>query len=149
MKNNRHDVILEIISLNNISTQEELSEELKKRGFDVTQATVSRDIRELNITKISVGNRQRYSVIQNNEKMQDRYAVVLKEGLISIKPAQSLLVVKTVVGMAMAVAAAIDALKIQEIVGSIAGDDTIFIALDKIENSDEVISTIQSFMRNK
>lgn len=125
MKSKRHAKILEIISNNHIETQEELSDRLEKEGFHVTQATVSRDIRELKLSKIPTGEgRQRYTVLVHSDHyLSDKYIRVLKDGFVSMDMAQNILVVKTVSGMAMAVAAAIDAMKLKEIVGSIAGED--------------------------
>ena len=100
-------------------------------GYQVTQATVSRDIRELKLSKIPFGKgRQKYvAFTQNEAHLGDKYIRVLKEGYVSMAPAQNLLVMKTVSGMAMAVAAAVDALKMDEVVGCIAGDNTIMMAM--------------------
>jgi len=125
MKTKRHNAIIDFIKTREIATQEELLDLLKKSGFDVTQATISRDIRELNLTKVNVGNRQKYAVIQNDEGVSEKYVRVLRDGFVSMFSSGNLVVLRTVVGMAMAVATAIDALEINEIVGCIAGDDTI------------------------
>lgn len=129
MKIKRHNRIIELIKTRDIETQEELINLLRESGFDVTQATVSRDIRELKLTKINVGNRQKYAVVQQDPEVNEKYVRVLREGFISMTPSGSLIVIKTVTGMAMAVATAIDALNIKEIIGCIAGDDTIFVAV--------------------
>ena len=130
MKTNRQSKIIEIIQKNEVETQDELSALLEKDGFRVTQATVSRDIRELKLTKIpTAGGRQKYAVITDApENLSKKYERVLREGFLSMDMAQNILVIKTVAGMAMAVAAAVDAMKWNEVVGCIAGDDTIFIA---------------------
>ena len=127
MKTNRQSKIIEIIQKNEVETQDELSALLEKDGFRVTQATVSRDIRELKLTKIpTAGGRQKYAVITDApENLSKKYERVLREGFLSMDMAQNILVIKTVSGMARAVCAAIDAMKMREIVGSIAGDDTI------------------------
>ena len=126
MKLKRHKKIIELISNEVVETQEDLAQRLKEAGFDVTQATVSRDIRELKLSKVVIDGRQRYAVLQNNNLgMNDKYLRILKDGLVSMDMAQNILVLKTVSGMAMAVAAAIDALSFSEIAGCIAGDDTI------------------------
>lgn len=137
MKKVRHNKIIEIIEKHDVETQEELASYLKRAGYDVTQATVSRDIRELKLSKIPAGDgRQKYVVIkQDDSHLGDKYIRVLKDGFISMDMAQNILVVKTVSGMAMAVAAAIDAMKFKEIVGSIAGDDTIMIAVRTVEET--------------
>ena len=137
MKQKRHDRIIELISKKNIETQEELAKLLKNSGFDVTQATVSRDIRELKLSKMpSNDGRQKYVATSPQEDhLNDKYVRVLRDGYLSVDMAQNILVIKTVSGMAMAVAAAIDALKFEEIVGSIAGDDTIMAAVRSVEES--------------
>ena len=131
MKSKRHAKILELIQKNDIETQEDLLVYLEKEGCQVTQATVSRDIRELKLTKVATGNgKQKYAALtESAEDMRDKYIRIFKDGFISMDRAQNILVVKTVSGMAMAVAAALDAMNWHEIVGSIAGDDTIMCAV--------------------
>lgn len=138
MKVGRQTKIIELINQFDIETQEELADRLNAAGYNVTQATISRDIRELKLTKVSVdGNRQKYIILQNQESgLYEKYVRVLSDGLISMDKAQNILVVKTVGGMAMAVAAALDNLNISGIVGCIAGDDTVMCA---IRESDEVV----------
>lgn len=144
MKKIRHRKILEIIGNYDVETQEELASRLQEAGFSVTQATVSRDIRELKLSKISVGgNRQKYTVLkQDDSHLGDKYIRVLRDGFVSMDMAQNILVVKTVAGMAMAVAAALDALKFQEIVGCIAGDDTIMVAVRTVEDTQILMDKI-------
>ena len=144
MKIARHRKILELIKEHAIATQEELASLLIDNNYIVTQATVSRDIRELGLTKTSVnGGPQRYVAIKNNEKnINDKLFQILKAGYVSMDKAQNILVIKTVSGMAMAVAAALDALKIDEIVGSIAGDDTIMCAIRTSEDVDMVMDKL-------
>ena len=129
MKLERHAKIIELINQNAIETQEELASRLNEAGFRVTQATVSRDIRELKLTKMSLDGRQRYVIVPGpGGQLGDKYIGILRESFLSMDMAQNILVVKTVAGMAMAAAAALDALSWQEIVGCIAGDDTVFCA---------------------
>ncbi|MBR4086026.1 MAG: arginine repressor [Lachnospiraceae bacterium] len=137
MKKVRHQQIVDIINKYDIETQEELAGYLKEAGFLVTQATVSRDIRELKLSKVPTGNgKQKYVVLkQDDTHMEDRFIRVLRDGFVSMDMAQNILVVRTVSGMAMAVAAAIDALHFKEVVGCIAGDDTIMIAVRTIEDT--------------
>lgn len=148
MKKNRQGRILELIQEENIETQEELAERLGEEGFVVTQATVSRDIRELKLSKIPNGNgRQRYAVFSHDDAhLADKYIRVLRHGFVSMDYAQNLLVIKTVSGMAMAVAAAIDAMKLKEIVGSIAGDDTIMVAVRTTEDTMIVMEKIREIL---
>lgn len=130
MKKQRQDSILDLIRKVDVDTQEELAEMLRQRGFKVTQATVSRDIRELELSKVSTPDgRQKYvQMPQNSPQMEDRYIRVLRDGFLGMDVAQNLLVIRTESGMAMAVAATLDSLSLPEVVGCIAGDDTIFVA---------------------
>lgn len=145
MKTNRQSKIIEIIQKNEVETQDELSALLEKDGFRVTQATVSRDIRELKLTKIpTAGGRQKYAVITDApENLSKKYERVLREGFLSMDMAQNILVIKTVSGMASAVCAAIDAMKMREIIGSIAGDDTIMCAIRTVDDTYAVMKKIR------
>ena len=145
MKTSRQSKIIEIIQKNEVETQDELSALLEKEGFRVTQATVSRDIRELKLTKIpTVSGRQKYAVITDApENLSKKYERVLREGFLSMDMAQNILVIKTVSGMASAVCAAIDAMKMREIVGSIAGDDTITCAIRTVDDTYAVMKKIR------
>ena len=133
-----------MISQYEVETQQELAQRLKEEGFEVTQATVSRDIRDMKLSKMPTGEgHQKYVRFHNDEKhLSGKYVNVLKEGFVSIDMAQNILVVKTVSGMAMAVAAAIDAMKYPEIVGSIAGDDTIMMAVRTVEDTKSLMNQI-------
>ncbi|MBQ6407300.1 MAG: arginine repressor [Butyrivibrio sp.] len=140
MKRSRHDKIIEIIARNDVETQEQLASLLKEAGYDVTQATVSRDIRQMKLSKqVTEDGKQKYVYsTADSEAMQDKYVSVLKAGYVSMEVAQNLLVIKTVSGMAMALATAIDALDIPEVIGCIAGDDTIFVAIRSYEEAQAV-----------
>lgn len=129
MKKSRHGKIIEIIRQYDVGTQEELARRLNEEGFSVTQATVSRDIRELKLSKMATEGGQKYVFLEQDDRLENKYIYVLREAYLSCEAAQNILVLKTVSGMAMAAAAALDALKFPEIVGSIAGDDTIFAAV--------------------
>lgn len=150
MKKLRHAKIVELIEKYDIETQEDLAEILKEAGFQVTQATVSRDIRELQLSKIPTGDgRQKYVVFrQDDSHLVDKYIRVLKDGLVSMDMAQNILVIKTVSGMASAVAVAVDAMKFKEIVGSIAGDDTIMMAVKTIEDTKTVMEKIHKMLES-
>lgn len=145
-KQRRQEKLLELIEKNDIGTQEELAEALCRSGFLVTQATVSRDIRELKLTKQPDrhGVQKYYAPREQSGAPEDKYIRVLREGMLSMDSAQNILVVKTVSGMAMAVAAAIDAMQFAEIVGSIAGDDTIMAAVRTVEDTRIVMEKIRS-----
>lgn len=148
MKIARHAKIIDLINRYDIETQEELAEWLNQEGFAVTQATVSRDIRELKLTKISLnGGKQKYAVMHSHSTdMDEKYLRVLKDGFVSMEMAQNILVVKTVSGMAMAVAAAIDAMHWQEVAGSIAGDDTVMCAIRSVDDTLLVIDKINKIL---
>ncbi len=148
MKKGRQAEIIKIIERQNVETQQELAQLLIDAGFDVTQATVSRDIKALKLSKVPAGNgHQKYVLLHNDEKhLSAKYVNVLKEGFVSMDMAQNILVVKTVSGMAMAVAAAIDNLKYPEIVGSIAGDDTIMMAIRSVEDTKSIMNQIMMLL---
>ena len=137
MKVERHSKIVELIGKYEIGTQEELAQMLNEAGFNVTQATVSRDNRELRLTKVQAENgRQRYVVLEAPRGTSAiKYIRILKDGFVSMDMAQNILVIKTVSGMAMAVAAALDAIQMHEIVGCIAGDDTIMCAVRSVDDT--------------
>ncbi len=151
MKIERHSKIVELISKYEIETQEELAALLNKEGYNVTQATVSRDIRELKLTKMPVDDgKQKYVVIQNKEGwLSDKYIRVLRDGYVSMDMAQNILVIKTVSGMAMAVAAALDAMQWHEIVGCIAGDDTIMCAVRSVDDTLILMEKIRKVVSTK
>ena len=145
MKDKRQSKILELIRNNDIETQEELQAYLVKNGFAVTQATVSRDIREMKLTKIATNaGKQKYVVLNDTvEDLSKKYVRVLQDGFVSMDMAQNILVIKTVSGMAGAVCAAIDAMNIDEIVGSIAGDDTIMCAIRTTEDTVQIMKKLR------
>jgi transcriptional regulator of arginine metabolism len=150
-KNERHERIIDLVTKQKIVKQETLVDLLETEGFQVTQATVSRDIRLLKLIKVSdETGLQYYSVMQDNEAVDlDKYDSILKEGFLSAETASNILVVKTVIGMAMGVAAALDSLKIEGIIGSIAGDDTIFLATSSLEDAKKLENRIVRFVDNK
>ncbi|WP_251491574.1 arginine repressor [Otoolea muris] len=136
MKLERHSKIVELIGRYEIETQEELSEYLHREGYNVTQATVSRDIRELKLSKIQTDSgRQKYAVFHPQTAFNDKYIRILQDSFLSMDMAQNILVLKTVSGMAMALAAALDALRFPEVVGCIAGDDTVMCAVRTVDDT--------------
>ncbi len=145
MKQNRQNAIIQIINEKNIETQDELLDMLKKKGFNTTQATISRDIRELNITKVTYdGNKHKYVTgLPGDAGSKQSYQHVLGNCILSMDYAQNIIVVKTVSGMAMAVGAALDSLDIDGIMGCIAGDDTIFLAIKNSNLGDKIIGEIK------
>lgn len=147
MKASRQAKIIEIIENYDIETQDELAEKLAEAGFPSTQATISRDIREMKLTKIAFpGGKQKYTLLKNHtHSNQIRYRRVLRDGILTMESAQNIIVIKTVAGLAMAVAAALDSLNIYGIVGSIAGDDTIMSVIRSSDMAGEVIDSIGRF----
>lgn len=148
MKVNRHVKIVELVNKYDIETQEELADRLRDEGFQITQATVSRDIRDLKLTKVPTDDgRQKYVVLKATENaLLDKYIRILKDGFVSMDMAMNILVIKTVSGMAMAVAAAIDEMRWNEVVGCIAGDDTIMCAVRTIEDTAVVMDKIRKIV---
>ena len=147
MKIKRHSKIIELINTYDIETQEELAQRLEDSGFVVTQATVSRDIRDLKLSKVVYGDgKQKYSLMPKQDGISEKYLKILKEAFISMDMAQNILVLKTVSGMAMAVAAALDSLQMSEIVGGIAGDDTIMAAIRSVDDTVTVMERIRKLI---
>ncbi len=148
MKAKRQSKMLELIRKNEIETQEEILAYLLKEGFAVTQATVSRDIRELKLTKIATsGGKQKYAVLNEpTNDLSEKYVRVLRDGYVSMDMAQNILVIKTVSGMANAVCASIDAMNIHEIVGTIAGDDTIMCAIRTTEDTVYIMKKLRKIV---
>ena len=140
MKSVRHNLILEIIENKDIETQEELAEELKRRNVKVTQATVSRDIKELRLLKVlAEGGRYKYDTVERAEKgMSDRFIRILSESILSVDSAGNLIVSKTITASANAGCEAIDSMKWPEVLGTIAGDNTILI----IARSEAAVDTL-------
>jgi len=144
MKSRRQEKIIELISEKEVETQSQLTELLRDAGYDVTQATVSRDIRELRLTKVSTkGGHQKYAMLSTAAPGSGaRFSRVLREGYVSSSKAAGLLVVRTHSGMAMAVAAALDAMELEGFAGCIAGDDTVFCALSEGADAEQIHKTI-------
>lgn len=151
LKKDRQNAILAIISRNAIETQEELTEELRKHGYTATQSTISRDIKELKIVKISVDNDRYKYAIKTGETTESKakYRNILMETVTSVDYAQNLLVIHTYPGMANAAAAAIDSIFRHEILGSIAGDDTIIAVLHTMTEADSTCKRILSFLNTE
>ena len=148
MKTGRQAKIVELVGRYDIETQEELCDMLNKSGYDVTQATVSRDIRSLKLTKVvTPEGRQCYRFIADTQDLTQKKINILRDGFVSCDMAQNLLVVKTAVGLAMAVAATIDALSMKEIMGCIAGDDTILIIAHDPERAEQFVKKLRSMFK--
>ncbi|WP_130837012.1 arginine repressor [Lachnoclostridium sp. Marseille-P6806] len=149
MKKDRHARIIQIIESRDIETQEELADELRRSGYNVTQATVSRDIRALGLTKVQTGQgHQKYVVLRSEDgHMTDKYIRVLREAYVSMVRAQNIIVLHTVSGMAMACAVALDELQLPGLAGCIAGDDTIFAAVRTGEETERVMEQLAEMVK--
>ncbi len=142
MKYSRHSKILELIEKETIETQEEIAEKLKELGFDVTQATVSRDIKELRLIKVMMGDgRYKYAPFTPTESaISNRLLTIFAESYVSSDYANNIVVVKTLPGMAQACASSIDSMKWTEVLGTIAGDDTIMIICRAEKIAEEMVN---------
>lgn len=149
MKKGRHEAIIELIRNNDIENQSELAFRLQEKGYDVTQATVSRDIQKLNLIKVKSNGRFKYAVVENAGNFSEKYVKIIGETIKSLDVAKNILVVKTQSGMAMATAAALDGLSLDEIIGSLAGDDAIFIATKSDDNAMLLKNKIEVLMRKE
>ena len=146
MKQTRQEKIVELVNHNDIETQNQLTQLLKASGFDATQATVSRDIKTLHLKKIPTSKTDsgfKFAVSSElNDQDTDRLNRILHDGLLSMDYAGNILVIKTFNGMAMAVAAALDAMRLPELLGTIAGDDAIFCVVRTEQHAAAVIKKL-------
>ncbi|TYP51647.1 arginine repressor [Thermosediminibacter litoriperuensis] len=148
MKAKRHMKIREIIREKPIETQEELAEELRKCGFNVTQATVSRDIKELRLVKVLRDNHHYcYSEPDKSTFVSDKLVRMFRDSIVSIDSAENLVVIKTLSGTAHAAAAAIDGLNWKEIVGTVAGDDTILVVARSKPAVKDLVEKLESLIK--
>ena len=153
MRYSRQKKILELITDSEIETQDQLVNMLRNDGFEVTQATVSRDIKELQLIKTLTSN-GKYKYTVNTEKdtpVSDRFIKIFRETVTSFVPAQNLIVIKTLSGCAAATGEAIDCISVPHIVGSVAGDNTLLLVVDHQDNVEEVINRFNQMLllRNK
>jgi len=146
IKKTRRDVIIELISNNDISTQEELTEQLQNKGFNVSQATVSRDIKELNLVKVEGLNKKyKYSKIDiTNQNLSPQIINLFKQIVVSIECANNIIVVKTLSGNASAAGMAIDQMHFSQVLGTVAGDDTVLIVTKTSSDAEVVIKGLRS-----
>lgn len=147
MRNKRHDAILSLIKERNIETQQDLTVALASVGFDVTQATVSRDIKELRLVK-HLNSQGRYVYAQNTQEkvsdISDKMSVILSKSVVSVDYALNTIVIKTLSGMAQGAAYALDAMNLSECLGTIAGDDTIFVITRNEESAQKLCRKIKN-----
>lgn len=150
MKNDRQSMILEIIEREPIDTQEQLQQRLLEQGITCTQATISRDIKQLHLIKEPIGQgKYRYAVsIQRNKlNVADKLRTIFRESIISIDCAQNLVVIKTMAGLANAAAAALDSMNIPYVVGSLAGDDTALLVMRDNESAKGFCEEIHEMLK--
>jgi transcriptional regulator of arginine metabolism len=150
MKNDRQNHLLQIISEESIETQEQLLERLQSRGIKSTQATISRDIKELHLIKEPAGQgRYRYAVSTHRTKLNfaDRLRTIFRESLLSVDYAQNIVVIKTMPGLAHGAASALDGMTISEMVGTLAGDDTVMIVMRNTESAAAFVAEIKEMLR--
>lgn len=150
LKGIRHSKIKEIIEHKVVETQEELAEALRKEGIEITQATVSRDIKELMLIKVPVGDgRYRYAFPQEQNVVfsQSRMARIFHDSVVFLDHSQNIIVLKTLPGMAQAVASTIDCAKWPEILGTVAGDDTMFVVVKPAEAVPMVLTKFKKLLQ--
>ena len=150
MKFKRQAAILDIISNNEIKTQEELSAHLRERGYNATQATISRDIKELHLVKEPVGNgtyRYTQAAGKQRQNIAGRLRNIFREGVTSFDVAQNIVVIKTMPGLASAAAAALDGMEIDGFVGSLAGDDTAILIMRTNDAASRFCSEIHEMLQ--
>ncbi|MBP3337759.1 MAG: arginine repressor [Clostridia bacterium] len=149
MKQDRHSMILELIDKNSVETQEDLANLLKENGYNVTQATVSRDIKQLRLIKVSSdGGVYKYAAAKSASggEVDEKQRIILVQSVKHVECAQNIVVVSTLSGMAQAAASVLDCMKIKEIVGSIAGDDTIMCVTKTNDSAKAVYDKIKSLL---
>jgi transcriptional regulator of arginine metabolism len=144
----RQSKILELINEKEVETQEDLAEALKNIGTDVTQATISRDIKELRLIKVTAkSGKYKYGTIEESQNsISDRLVRIFKNSIVSIDPAMNIIIIRTIPGAAQICGSAIDSLQITDIGGSIAGDDTVFVACKSLESVEEIINNLYSLI---
>ncbi len=149
-KNARQEMIIKLIKEHDISTQEELTAKVKAAGFEATQATCSRDIKELGIIKITMPDKTtKYAVLdRTGDVAPGRLLAVFANSLISVQSAMNMLVIKTLPGMAAAAASALDSMHLEDVVGTIAGDDTVFACATGPSEAQALVVTIRDMMES-
>lgn len=150
MKTDRQSMILEIIEREDVDTQEQLQQRLQEQGVRCTQATISRDIKQLHLIKEPVGQgRYRYTVSSQRNRLNvaDKLRTIFRESIISVDYAQNIVVVKTMAGLANAAAAALDGMNVPYMVGTLAGDDTAFLLMRDTESAKTFCEEIHEMLR--
>lgn len=147
-RSSRQSKILELISTKEIETQDELARELKNANFEITQATISRDIKELGLTKIlSSSGKYKYAILGSEQQVvSNKYINIFKESVISAKSALNLVVIKTIKGMGVGVCSFIDKLNLNELMGATYGDDTVMLVFPSTTYASEAVVTLNDLM---
>ncbi|SHJ65958.1 transcriptional regulator, ArgR family [Hathewaya proteolytica DSM 3090] len=149
MKNKRQQIILETIENMDIETQEELGQQLKLKGIDTNQSTISRDIKELRLTKVLSNNKKyKYTCINVNQNEENRYVNILENTVNKAERVDKFVMVTTISGSGAAAGEAIDRLGFKGIVGSVAGDNTILILFRNEESAEETVEKIRMYIKN-
>ena len=149
MKSKRQAKIMEIISTKNVETQEQLLQELQAQGFTGTQATISRDIKQLHLVKAPAGQgKYRYAVSDHGSKIHvaDKLQTIFRESIVNVDYAQNLVVIHTMSGLANGAAAALDGMEIDQLIGTLAGDDTVLIIMRDNESAAELATSIRTML---
>ena len=150
MKNDRQSKILEIIERENVETQEQLQQRLQEQGVVCTQATISRDIKQMHLVKEPAGQgRYRYTVSSQRSRLNvaDKLRGIFRESIVSIDNAQNIVVIKTMSGLANAAAAAVDSMTVPYMVGSLAGDDTAFLVMRDTESAKSFCEEVHEMLK--
>ena len=150
MRYSRQNKIIEIINNNEVDTQEKLASLLKEQGFEVTQATISRDIKELQLVKtLSSSGKYKYAVNTSSDlRLTDRFVKIFRQTVVSVDSAENLIIVKTLSGCANAAGEAIDTSRMSHIKGSIAGDNTLLIIVDEKANVPAILQEFSYLMKD-
>ncbi len=148
MKTTRHNKILELINKFQITTQEELIEHLRAEGYDVTQSTVSRDIKQLRLTKtLMPDGKYRYQASPSSEKgAKNNFHTIFSSSVISIEDAMNIVVIKTFSGMAQAACAALDMMSFESVIGTLAGEDTIIVVCKTAEHAKDCAAELENYL---
>lgn len=149
-RSSRQSKILELISTKEIETQDELARELRNANFEITQATISRDIKELGLTKIlSSSGKYKYAILGGEQQaVSSKYISIFKESVISVRSALNLVVVKTIKGMGSSVCSFIDKLNLTELMGATCGDDTVLLVFPSTTFASESVVTLNDISAN-
>lgn len=147
-RSSRQSKILEIISTKEIETQDELARELKNANFEITQATISRDIKELGLTKIlSSSGKYKYCVVGGEEQViSNKYITIFKEAVISVKSALNIVVIKTIKGLGSGICSFVDKLNLLDLMGAVAGDDTVMLIFPTTTQASETVATLSELL---